>query len=624
LLLRKSELGPTFIKLGQVLSIRPDVLSPVVMEELSALQDDIATFSTEEARAIIEKELGKSVDEVFSEFSAEPVAAASLAQVYKAKLKDTGDEVAVKVQRPGALPTISRDLYVMRKAAAVTTDLASRFTSQLTDWKALVEVFGEGLYTELDFRNEALNQQKMKKLIASEPRCSRVMVPEVFMDYTTRRVLVSQWVDGIKLTNLSSEQILDGIADAQECFLHQLLTWGFFHGDPHPGNLLLINSGPDKGKLVLLDFGLVAEIPSSQQDQIITAIIHVGTMNWEGLIDDFIALGFLPQDCDRATIIPVMQRVLKPYLKGGGAKAMNFSALGQDLLQATLEIPFSIPPWVSLLARSIATLEGIALAGNPNYRIVAEAYPFVVRQLLEGSDGSSRLTLALRELLLDADGRVQAVRLSALLQAALGAVASADNADGFIDFEAVPEHGANPQEVVDFLLSPSGRSLKPLLVQELSTTVDLVVRTSTRRAYLDLQAALKPRVPVFGALPTPPPPPLPVITPKGPKMVSPDSLLDALQPKLSQDEELYLQSSASVFLALLGVDVDPKKGVNTELSPRRVVEVLRALASQRDDEVQQVVSGLLSRTRGRGLITSWWTEVGGNLRDTWGARLKTL
>ncbi|CAE7319661.1 unnamed protein product [Symbiodinium natans] len=219
------------------------------MDELSALQDDIATFSTEEARAIIEKELGKSVDEVFSDFSAEPVAAASLAQVYKAKLKDSGVEVAVKVQRPGALPTISRDLYVMRKAAAVTTDLASRFTSQLTDWKALVEVFGEGLYTELDFRNEALNQQKMKKLIEGEPRCSRVVVPEVFMEYTSRRVLVSQWVDGIKLTNLSAEQIRDGIADAQECFLHQLLTWGFFHGDPHPGNLLLINSGPDKGKL---------------------------------------------------------------------------------------------------------------------------------------------------------------------------------------------------------------------------------------------------------------------------------------------------------------------------------------------------------------------------------------
>ncbi|CAE7518629.1 ANKRD50 [Symbiodinium sp. KB8] len=228
-------------------------LQPLLVNLLAAQ----ATFSTEEARAIIEKELGKSVDEVFSEFSAEPVAAASLAQVYKAKLKETGDEVAVKEHRASDHVTRSyRSMlrYVMRKAAAVTTDLASRFTSQLTDWKvletwgwvpakALVEVFGEGLYTELDFRNEALNQQKMKKLIASEPRCSRVM------DYTTRRVLVSQWVDGTKLTNLSSEEILDGIADAQECFLHQLLTWGFFHGDPHPGNLLLINSGPDEGKL---------------------------------------------------------------------------------------------------------------------------------------------------------------------------------------------------------------------------------------------------------------------------------------------------------------------------------------------------------------------------------------
>lgn len=385
-----------------------------------------------------------------------------------------------------------------------------------------------------------------------------------------------------------------------------------------------MNEGPEKGKLVLLDFGLVAEIPETDREYIVTAIVHVGTKNWEGLVDDFTKLQFLPKDCDRSLVVPAMQRVLGPYLRGGGAQAMNFTALGQDLLQATLEIPFSIPPYVSLLARSVATLEGIALAGNPQYRLVGEAYPFVVRKLLQAPSGSARLASALRELLLDAEGRVRPVRLSALLQAAVGVAAEASDQEGFIDFDAVPKQGAETSELIDFLASSAGRNLKPVLVRELAATVDLVARSATRRAFVEFQAALVPRVPLFGALPVPPAPPLPVMTPRGLRLASPEDLLNALQPKLVPEEELFLQSSVQVFLGLLGVRVDPNRCLDTDLSPRRVIEVLGALTSNRDDEMQRAVSQLLSQRRGRSLVSEWWGDMSRELRDLWGKRLASI
>jgi len=442
------------------------------------------------------------------------------------------------------------------------------------------------------------------------------------LKHTTRRVLVSQWIDGTKLSELPAERIKAGIKEAQEVFLNQLLGWGFFHGDPHPGNLLYVNSGPDEGKLVLLDFGLVAQIPEEDRDNIVTAVIHLGTQNWDGLIDDLVALKFLAPDCDRAVVTPVIQRVLRQYLAGGGAAAMNFSALGQDILTMTTEIPFSIPPYVSLLARSVVTLEGIALKGNPSYQLVGEAYPYVVRKLLERSgDGSAQLTMALRGLLLDANGRVQSVRLSALLQAAVGVAAAASDRQGFIDFDAVPSEGADSEQLVKFLLSPSGRSVKPLIVKELATTIDLVVRSATRSGFSQFKQALKPPLPFA---PTPPLPPVPLITPRGPRLTPPEDLLDILEPKLGRDEEIYLQSNAQVFLGLLGVEVDPNKGLDLSVSPKRVMEVLGALASQKDDDVRSAVSRLLSQRRGRGLVTEWWGDVYSNLQEVWGKRIAQI
>lgn len=289
-------------------------------------------------------------------------------------------------------------------------------------------------------------------------------------------------------------------------------------GDPHPGNLLRVTEGPNTGKLAVLDFGLVAEIPKPDREAMVSAVIHLANKDWDSLIDDFVALGFLPSNCDRALIIPVMDRVLSPYLRGGGAAAFNFQALSQvhsdvkhsatsassrlaaglamwpllttpewqplrsiacmpvgesfscvcwpvdvsysavavvmcaklqDLLSVTLEIPFSVPPYMSLLARGVATLEGIALTGDPGYQMVSQAYPFVVRKVLRNDTRS--LAVVLREILFGSDGKLKPTRLSTLLNAALGFVA--DSQGGFIDFDATPADGASMQEVIAFLLS---------------------------------------------------------------------------------------------------------------------------------------------------------------------------
>jgi len=586
-----TRLGPTFVKLGQVLSIRPDVLPPITMRELSRMQDSIRPFSTDEARATVEAELGKPIEELFSQFSEQPIAAASLAQVYRATLRESGEEVAVKVQRPGALATISKDLYVLRRLADVTQPLIKRFTADETDYIALTETFAEGLYTELDFRNEALNALRMTELMherASRDAVERLVIPRPLMEFTTRRVMLSHWVNGTKLTSLPAHEIQDLLTVGEELFLTQLLEIGFFHGDPHPGNLLKITDGPDEGKLCLLDFGLVAEVPQKDRDIIVAAVVHLGTQNWEGLIDDFMVLGFLSPETDRGQLVPILERVVGPYLKGGGAgayKDANFQALTQDLLKINLEVPFSIPPYVSLLARSVATLEGIALQGDPEYQLVSQAYPFVVRKLLKNENRQS--FAALRELLYDPKTRrLRPQRLSTMLQASLGIIAKTEKA-GFIDFDTVPDESAPLEDVVRFLLSGSAMNLRPLLNAELTYGLDLAFRRTSQRIRANAAEALQPRLPFVGIrLPAPPAPPLlvPVPTaaapPRAPlRLVPIDDALDAALPVLSSSEEVDLQTlteAAGVGGVLNALSEGP--------SPQSFVELLRAPLLQSDDE----------------------------------------
>eukprot|EP00879_Flechtneria_rotunda_P007223 GHRR01007579.1.p1 GENE.GHRR01007579.1~~GHRR01007579.1.p1 ORF type:complete len:633 (+),score=243.40 GHRR01007579.1:333-2231(+) len=441
----------------------------------------------------------------------------------------------------------------MRRGVGVYEQLVRRFTAQTTDYQQLLSTFAEGLYTEMDFRNEALNAVRMREVLSEAEgfRRDKLVIPQPIMELTTRRVLTMEWVTGVKLTSLPAEEVKRLVGVGQEAFLVQLLEVGFFHGDPHPGNLLKVTEGPDAGKLALLDFGLVAEIPARDRAAMVSATIHLANRNWSAMVDDFIALDFLPQDANRAVIIPVMERVLGPYLRGGGAKAFNFQALSQDLLTTTLEIPFSVPPYMSLLARSVATLEGIALTADPNYQMVAQAYPFVARKVLR--DDSSGTAALLRDLVYDGQGRVRPGRLSALLQAALGHVS--EQLEGFVDFDAVPQEGASAGEILQFVLSPEARELRPLLVNWLAGAADLVLRDRARKAAAALPGLLTPRLP-FAALlrlpqlPSPPPPP--VLIP-GRGMMSLNDAVALLAPPLTDQEVIYYQSLVELAGGILGV-----------------------------------------------------------------------
>lgn len=221
------DLGPTFIKAGQMMSVRPDVLPQATLDELTKLQDGVVPFDTEVAVKQIEDELGGPLGQFFTSISEEPVAAASLAQVYLATLNDGKDtKVAVKVQRPSVLATVSKDLYVLRRAAEVFQGLVERFApQQKTNYVALLNEWSIGFYTELDFANEARNQERLRTGLI-EAGIKGITVPKVYKEMCTRRVLVSEWMDGIKLSECEKEEIAEITALAQEAFLTQLFGMG--------------------------------------------------------------------------------------------------------------------------------------------------------------------------------------------------------------------------------------------------------------------------------------------------------------------------------------------------------------------------------------------------------------
>jgi aarF domain-containing kinase len=490
----------------------------------------VKPFNTTIAVQQIEQELGGPLSSFFSEISIEPVAAASLAQVYKAKLVSNGEFVAIKVQRPNILEIVSKDLYVLRRAAEVYQQLMDRFApQQRTNYVALLNEWAIGFYTELDFLNEAANQQKLKSLLTAEG-ITGVYIPEVYPEYCTRRILVSEWVDGVKLSTLPAAKIQSLIPQAQEAFLTQLLQIGLFHADPHPGNLMYLHTPRGEAELALLDFGLVAAVKQQDMDIMVSALIHLANKDYANLVDDFINLQVLPASIDRNKVIPLMQKALGPYIKGGGAKqyeaeirkvygiqedasltsnARGFQQMTQDALTVFNEIPFSIPPYFALLGRAIVTLEGIALTGDPNYGIIMEAYPFVARKLLK--EDRPAIQKALQQMLyVTSNGNegqnpngdqianvrlLQGNRLSILINSALSSSIRAGGSDNqtsssFIDLDALSEKEIPWARSFQFLLSPQATSLRKLLLPELISTSDILVRQIIRKLWKTTKSSL--------------------------------------------------------------------------------------------------------------------------------------
>eukprot|EP00536_Pseudo-nitzschia_multiseries_P004739 jgi/Psemu1/237901/estExt_Genewise1.C_810031 len=414
-----TSLGPFYIKIGQALSIRPDILSPRSMVELQKLCDKVPSYDSKVAFATIERELGKPVDELFSEITPEPVAAASLGQVYKAKLRATGETVAVKVQRPAVLETVSLDLFLAREIGLIARNFPQ--LSDRLDAVALLDEFAFRFYQELDYNLECENGLRIKEDMKVLPM---VVIPKNYPDYTSRRVHVAEWIDGEKLSQSKADDVGALVNLGVITYMTQLLDKGFFHADPHPGNMMRT----DDGKLAILDFGLMTEITDNQKYGMVEAIAHLINRDYTEIGQDFINLDFIPEGTDTSPIVPALTTVFDVALAGGGAKSINFQELAADLAVITYEFPFRIPPYFALVIRAISVLEGIALVGNPEFAIIDEAYPYIARRLM--TDDSPRLRAALRYMVYGREGQFDAERLIDLLEALEKFKAIRDDGDG--------------------------------------------------------------------------------------------------------------------------------------------------------------------------------------------------
>lgn len=349
------------------------------MVELQKLCDKVPSYPSEIAFRTIKDELGKTPDELFSEITPEPVAAASLGQVYKATLRGTGEVVAVKVcgrgkpfynrcrhvaliflfqtQRPKVLETVSLDLYLARELGMFARNFPA--LTQRFDAVALLDEFAYRIYQEMDYNLECENGIRIREEMSVLPQ---VVIPKNYPQFTSRRVHVAEWIEGEKLSQSKADDVGALVNLGVITYLTQLLEFGFFHADPHPGNMLRTYDG----KLAILDFGLMTEITDNQKYGMIEAIAHLINRDYNEIGQDFINLDFIPKGTDTTPIVPALTKVFDVALAGGGAKSINFQELAADLAQITFDYPFQIPPYFALVIRAISVLEGIALVGNPN------------------------------------------------------------------------------------------------------------------------------------------------------------------------------------------------------------------------------------------------------------------
>ena len=427
-----TSLGPAYIKLGQALSIRPDILSPEAMTELQKLCDKVPSFDNKIAFDTLERELGCKWQEVYSELGPDPVAAASLGQVYKGVLKSNGDIVAVKVQRPAVLETVSVDLYILRRVG-----VALRSVPQInTDVVGLLDEWAERFFEELDYVKEGDNATKFAASIKDD--LPQVVVPATYAEYTRRKVITSEWLHGEKLSQSTADDVGDLVNIGVICYLKQLLDTGFFHADPHPGNLIRT---PD-GRLAILDFGLMTNIDDNIKFGMIEAIAHLIHRDYDAIVEDFVTLDFIPEGVDLKPILPPLARVFDQALEGGGAKNINFQEVAADLAQITFDYPFRIPPYFALIIRAIGVLEGIALVGNPEFALVDEAYPYISKRLL--TDDSPRLRESLRYMVYGKGQVFDADRLIDVLEAFETFTVASQRSKGNMEGEAKAKAPAAP------------------------------------------------------------------------------------------------------------------------------------------------------------------------------------
>ncbi|HJQ34967.1 MAG TPA: AarF/ABC1/UbiB kinase family protein [Pyrinomonadaceae bacterium] len=392
-------LGPTFIKIGQALGTRADLLPLAYIKELALLQDQVPPFPNEEAFARIESELGRPISEAYAEIDPEPVASASLGQVYRARLH-TGEEVAVKVQRPNLRETVGFDIAVL---ARITRRL-SRYPSvtENADWEGMLHEFRETISEEMDYAREGKNADRFRQNFRD---WRPIRVPHIHWTHTTSRVITMEFIRGTKVTDiegLKARRISPVKVNRLlvRAYLKQLLEDGFFHADPHPGNLLVM----DSGHLAFFDFGMVGRITPWLQSRMIDAFFHVVGRDIEGLAQDLINLNFLKPGVNPDRVRPVVEGLFRHYLNLKLGE-VNFKELTYDLAEVMYEYPFRLPSNFTYIIRALMTLEGIGLVTDPGFSFFETARPYAKEFMLK-REGKQFRRLLLDKLTGREEGRV--------------------------------------------------------------------------------------------------------------------------------------------------------------------------------------------------------------------------
>ncbi|WP_408954825.1 ABC1 kinase family protein [Natroniella sp. ANB-PHB2] len=363
------ELGPTFVKLGQLLSTRPDLVPKRYIEELEKLQDQVPPMEFDKVLKQIEEELDDTYEEYFKEISPLPLASASIGQVHKAILKD-GQRVVIKVQRVNIESKIETDLEIMSNLARL---LKSRvFTEGLIDPVEIVDNFSKYIKQELDYRTEAKNATKFSNNFAQE---SDVKIAEIFWDLTTRRMLTMEFIDGIKINNLTEESKKGYLAKLiSRSFLKQILIDGFFHGDPHPGNILITSDY----KLALIDFGLVGQMNQEDREKVASLFIALIKKNMEQAVEELLELGMITQEIDVKSLKRDFYKLVDSYY-GLSLKEIELAPILNQILELAFKYKIKLPIEFILLGKSLMTVERVVTEIDPEFDILEVARPFIYK-----------------------------------------------------------------------------------------------------------------------------------------------------------------------------------------------------------------------------------------------------
>jgi len=372
------ELGPTYIKIGQIASTRADIIPPEILSELEKLQENVPSFSFEEVSEIIEEELGSPLEEIFSSFDEKVMAAASIGQVHRAQLRSTGELVAVKVQRPRIKAMIETDLEILLDLATLAENRMKRMERlQLRD---VVEEFAKSLRNELDYTIEGRNAEKIAKQFKTD---KTIHIPSIYWDYSTRKVLTMEFIQGLRLNQFEAleKNGYDHKVLAEQlvrALFHQVLIEGFFHADPHPGNIFLLKGGV----ISFIDFGMVGRLTLDMKHNFASLIIAMMRQNTASMIKAVLRIGIVPEDVNLSLLSNDVDELRERYMD----VPMSRISLGEaisDLFEVAFRHQIRIPSDFTMVAKCLLILEGIVEKLDPHLSIMDMAEPFGI-QLLKG------------------------------------------------------------------------------------------------------------------------------------------------------------------------------------------------------------------------------------------------